>query len=1512
MVVLTQSSLYNFKRNHFARPQRQFPLERIEAIFLSEESQMSMIIRLIDEKHLLKIETLKRALFVTALQETYMQKTQRKLKVVEITQALFDKALSEGMPTRQLEKRTEMLRHGSFDEDDMDSDMLLPKGSPLRSRGDPTRASANGTEAPESPVQTKKSPPPKPKRRSIVDTVLRRGSVGKNVYKPVCPPCSVKVGVVQPIWSLVERALEPLASDDKPPPGLVRCADILVKCVGAEGPKSTEQAMKAVAALCFDKDAARALLKSLSDNVPILGGSALVDSLDALQRSEDATVRRWAIKSLWKLLPMCMAENALPTTSNKWMSALNGNATGQASQQGNQGEEAFLTTYFGRGAIPHGTHEQEPLRRIMRRKGSFNLLGGGFKSNTDFPQGLTPVLVQQGFSHVLLQNLFDLQRRAAFSIAAAKTDPAHRPSPDGLVVQGLVESDCVTLLELLLNSLVKPQDAERRIDVIGKRIRNPALMPTLMGILVLLQDDSVRQSVLKDVSLLLLRSETNLKTVLDIPNWQLLFIPLLQTVPRAESMRNAEQRILHKYVLNLLTMIHTYCFKEASCKGGPLNVMLGETFHSLAVFGDWSPDTIGVARWILFGLVAQLGLTARSWWHDDAAPEWMALSLLLKTIEVFVFFLPEQQSRAVAHSSSGLNTPSPAASPAVTGGKTVVAERAMRKADPSGMRASKDSMSEDDSDSDDEGPRSRKARKRKFSITPVYELKGFDPVVRPLGPSDALASRESFAWIPQRLAGASDKLATDAHVGLHLNSETGKSLDIKLVESVVELLKRMGLTGEPAEDDRRREALKSASKRAKGLLKTASEWLTTMIKIRELLDDLDVASDATNANAVQSTMARVNQFFQVRYGAKASSTKLASIQAKAVATKLEASVLRQRQLAKHHLEHHKVVQPVKVARPVIVAADAVAAGGSQRKSNLSATAAATAAAAAAAGGKLRDARAETHRSSIVARTRFYSSVGTDGEDSSAPPLPQMPPLNELAESVLDGGADDDVADGPPCDACGLPCSDDFDAVEKFGSTFHADCFTCDECKLPLLKSENPDENNLFFNDGELKKFCGPECRGTMLGKVGRDVCPGCMTLFRKGEKAIEACGRLWHVAHLRCNDCRCTLGSGAKQEFFPVEFGDGDLWPLCGDCHAKRFRTCAKCNQPIEAKDDAVDALGRVYHTGHFGCVRCGEPLGSEFYVDGHGESARALCDACWNTAVSPRIACDACGEVLADTDDAIELAGRIYHVSASKKCFCCATCRTPLKPGEVFEVDERPTCDACFFASKGHACARCAKLITTEELVAEGKAYHPECFQCPKCPAGLVMTGRYLMTDAKTPMCETHWTEAFAKRCAGCGLQLDAKERAAVQGKDFHPRCLVCAHCRVPLLDGAAGGAALNVGPDEKFYCGLHAQGVCAMVGCAKPAFKDGEPLRRIADAFYCQHHFDVMSQQWMMERCHRCFAPIREGDGLRAMPTDNWYHKSKGCFVCFVCDEPFVDGEVFEILHGAIDGEPVHKRCV
>jgi len=112
-------------------------------------------------------------------------------------------------------------------------------------------------------------------------------------------------------------------------------------------------------------------------------------------------------------------------------------------------------------------------------------------------------------------------------------------------------------------------------------------------------------------------------------------------------------------------------------------------------------------------------------------------------------------------------------------------------------------------------------------------------------------------------------------------------------------------------------------------------WCLGQKKIVQLLDDLDVACETTNADAMQSTMARVNQFFQVRYGgtSKAHSTKIATTQAKAVATKLESSVLRQRQLAKQHLESHKSVQPVKVSKPVIVATEPTLTV-TQRASNL--------------------------------------------------------------------------------------------------------------------------------------------------------------------------------------------------------------------------------------------------------------------------------------------------------------------------------------------------------------------------------------------------------------------------------------------------------------------------------------------------------------------------------------------------------------------------------------------------
>lgn len=1717
--LLTSEALYNYKRNHYQKPQRRVPLENIEAIMVSVESTVDLVLRLKDLDNM-KLEMPRRNMFVKLIQGAIRSKTGREVERLDVSMGILDSAWRDDAMTSQKVKKTQEMLSSHFSS--MHLDEIQEDGGPGDEEEETTEETRSTTPSPSrfgiirkslamttSPVslitsgttslkkkdlsatekakkeaRAKRALPVPPKRKSTINNIIRRVSAQQLTIKyfPRCPPCRVPIGVVQPIWSLMERALEPLLDDIKPAAGLVRCADILLKLVGEHGPKSAEDAMKSVAALCFDKDAARALLQSLSDNVPVLGGSALIDSLDALQRCEDPVVRSWAIKSMWKILPMCMSENAMPTTSTKWMTALQGPVAGEGEGMLNLGEAWFLRTYF-RGVIKIGVHEKEPLRRIAKRKGSFSILGGGFRNSTAFPGGLSPMGVQQAFAQVLLQNMFDVQRRAAYAIAAQNKNAALKEQQqqelqnqeesagggtggsggnggagsktlnglrtaatgsmtsfggehlggydDDAIMSGVVESDCNTVLELLLNSLTRPHDPDRKIEVTGKRICNTMLLPTLMGMLVLVDEDSVRQSVLKDVSLLLLRSETNLKAVLDIPDWQLLFIPLLQTVPKDEKLRTAEQRILHKYVLNLLTMIHTYCFKEPNCRGGPLNSMLGSTFKGLAVFGDWTPDTIGVARWVLFGLVTQLSLTARHWWHDGDAPEWNAFAALVRTIENFVFFLPDSTSSTTSTGAGAASTSkvssSIAPAPSGNGKKKIsdvndlsvmptakdVAERALKRSGTGQTKGSMGSMSEDESDSDEEegGGKdqvrdlSGKRRKRKFSITPVYELKGFEPVVRPVGPSDALRITYEFDWISGRVADSSDdssapsglnniadrtrstrvgrdalssssasgvfhstsgvlqsaasgvfslsssqaQIVQERKVGMHLHETKGTSNDIKLVEMVVELLKRMGITGNAPEDQRRGELLKTAGKKERGLLKTASEWCKAFMTIRELLVDLDLAVETGNQDALSNTMQRIATFIESRHTVtKAATAKLAAAQTKAVATKLEASVLKQRQLAKQKLEQHASAQPVKVEAAITIAVASTPNDLAAAKAN----SAAQRALARSQGGRH---ATPTRSSSVVSRTRFYSSLTADDDRHSEapPPLPPMPSLNEeyllspqairrpsklhnrkmsvlkaipaerdqataftTATSGMDEFEYDLDEEGPPCDECGAPVSDEFDAVHQFDFTFHSDCFVCDECQLPLLKSENPDENNLFYKDSELKKFCGAECRMAHLEKGGNKICPGCMCFFAKGDQAINACGRMWHLLHLRCQDCRTPLGMAGK-EYFPVEIEQGEVWPYCSGCHSKRFRTCAKCIQPIETKDDAVDALGRVYHREHFNCFRCGDQFkGKEFYVDGHGDTARALCEKCWNDSNSPRIVCDACGDVLGDTDDAVELGGKIYHASKRKTCFKCSVCTKPLHEGQVFESADHsaPMCDECFYKSKGFKCGACDKVITGEVLHAEHKTWHPQCFTCQDCD-GVPLSGRYLMVETDVnkgvkrprPMCEAHWTAKNAVMCAHCQLAVTKDVLALSETEKYHPSCLVCAHCTQPLAT-KQGAHQLHRGPDNKWYCAKHADGVCAYEDCELPCWADGKVFK-VAGQYFCKPHAAKVSQAFLSEPCAACESPIREGEGLQAL--NRWYHipQVSRCFLCFVCHEPFYDAEDFVTMPGTQDA--VHREC-
>ena len=179
------------------------------------------------------------------------------------------------------------------------------------------------------------------------------------------------------------------------------------------------------------------------------------------------------------------------------------------------------------------------------------------------------------------------------------------------------------------------------------------------------------------------------------------------------------------------------------------------------------------------------------------------------------------------------------------------------------------------------------------------------------------------------------------------------------------------------------------------------------------------------------------------------------------------------------------------------------------------------------------------------------------------------------------------------------------------------------------------------------------------------------------------------------------------------------------------------------------------------------------------------------------------------------------------------------------------------------------------------------------------MLTGRYHWRNKTEIVCEAHF--APKERCDRCGLACTGPV-VRVNTKTYHPLCLVCAYCLVPLHAGA-----LNVGPDGEYYCGLHAQGVCAVPGCSQPCWADGQAVHRVAGQYFCGPHFNHLGKAFREEVCARCEEAIRvEEEGMEF--EEGLYHPE--CFVCAVCTQEFEDGAEIKTIPGS--KAIVHPRCV
>lgn len=226
--------------------------------------------------------------------------------------------------------------------------------------------------------------------------------------------------------------------------------------------------------------------------------------------------------------------------------------------------------------------------------------------------------------------------------------------------------------------------------------------------------------------------------------------------------------------------------------------------------------------------------------------------------------------------------------------------------------------------------------------------------------------------------------------------------------------------------------------------------------------------------------------------------------------------------------------------------------------------------------------------------------------------------------------------------------------------------------------------------------------------------------------------------------------------------------------------TCGTCNQPILG--EIIQAMGKTFHPEHWVCYKCRDPLGTRSFYE---VNEQPFCENCFQSSFCPK--CAHCQ--LPVMDRCIAALGQKWHVEH----FVCAQCLKPFPGGNFFERDNKPYCEADFYALFAPKCGGCNEPIRGDCINALGQQWHPEHFSCNKC--GKSFAGGTFFEYGGKPYCETHYHEQSGSLCAGCGKPITGRCVNALE-KKWHPEHFVCAFC----MKSLAGGSFTEY--NSKAYC--------------------------------------------------------------------------------------------------------------
>ncbi|XP_036683754.1 LIM domain-binding protein 3 isoform X4 [Balaenoptera musculus] len=184
----------------------------------------------------------------------------------------------------------------------------------------------------------------------------------------------------------------------------------------------------------------------------------------------------------------------------------------------------------------------------------------------------------------------------------------------------------------------------------------------------------------------------------------------------------------------------------------------------------------------------------------------------------------------------------------------------------------------------------------------------------------------------------------------------------------------------------------------------------------------------------------------------------------------------------------------------------------------------------------------------------------------------------------------------------------------------------------------------------------------------------------------------------------------------------------------------------------------------------------------------------------------------------------------------------SPLARGTVQRAERFPA------SSRTPLCGHCNNIIRGPFLVAMGRSWHPEEFNCAYCKTSLADV--CFVEEQNNVYCERCYEQFFAPVCAKCNTKIMGEVMHALR-QTWHTTCFVCAACKKPF-----GNSLFHM--------------------------EDGEP--------YCEKDYINL----FSTKCHGCDFPVEAGDKFIEALGHTWHDT---CFICAVC-------------HVNLEGQPFYSK--